>query len=218
MSPLSGSGARAAMDGVDTSKLDFMTCANVEWLEMNCPMLFLFRRHAKDRQGAGRFRGGTSAEMAFTVHKAPEKRINGVAYGVASLTNGGEGIFGGYPGAPSIVELYQGTKLGEMMASDVMPGDMSELGGTRSVLPYTDFEIKADDVLYYTLGAGGGYGSPLDRDAAAVQKDVEAELVSPECALDVYGVIIDPVTLQLDIAATIQEREKRRLEHLRAAS
>ena len=218
MSPLSGSGARASMDGVETSKLDFMTCANVEWLEMNCPMLFLFRRHAKDRQGAGRFRGGTGAEMAFTVHKAPEGKIDGVAYGVAGLTNGGKGIFGGYPGAPSIVELLQGTSLSEHLAANTMPGTLEELGGTRTVLPYTDFEIKGNDVLYYTLGMGGGYGSPLGRDPEAVRRDVENELVSPEAAFEVYGVVIDPHTLELDLAATSKTRRARQQAHLRAAS
>jgi N-methylhydantoinase B len=218
MSPLSGSGARAAMDGVETSKLDFMTCANVEWLEMNCPMLFLFRRHAKDRQGAGRFRGGTGAEMAFTVHKAPERKIGGVAYGVAGLLNGGKGIFGGYPGAPSILELLQGTSLSEHLGANTMPGTLDELGGIHTVLPYANFEIKENDVLYYTLGMGGGYGSPLDRDPAAVRKDVENELVSPEAAFEVYGVVIDADTLELDMAATLSTRRARRQDRLKAAS
>jgi N-methylhydantoinase B len=218
MSPLSGSGARAAMDGVETSKLDFMTCANVEWLEMNCPMLFLFRRHAKDRQGAGRFRGGTGAEMAFTVHKAPERKIGGVAYGVAGLLNGGKGIFGGYPGAPSILDLLQGTSLSEHLAANTMPGNLDELGGTHTVLPYANFEIRENDVLYYTLGMGGGYGSPLDRDPEAVRKDVENELVSPKAAFDVYGVVIDRDTLKLDMAATLSTRRARRQENLKAAS
>jgi N-methylhydantoinase B len=216
MSPLSGSGARATMDGVDSSKLDFMTCANVEWLEANCPMLFLFRRHAPDRQGAGRFRGGTSAEMAFTVHKAPEGKIDGVAYGVAGLTNGGKGLFGGYPGAPSVLELRQGTSLGAALASNTMPGSLDELGGTVTVLPYADFEIRENDVLYYTLGAGGGYGSPLDREPEAVRRDVEDELVTPATALSVYGVVIDPDTLALDLQATVELRRARRSAHMRA--
>jgi N-methylhydantoinase B len=218
MSPLSGSGARASMDGVETSKLDFMTCANVEWLEMNCPLLFLFRRHAKDRQGAGRFRGGTGAEMAFTVHKAPERKIDGVAYGVAGLINGGTGIFGGYPAAPSILELVQGTSLGKHLAANTMPGDLEELGGTHSVLGYANFEIRENDVLYYTLGMGGGYGTPLDRDPEAVRKDVEDELVSPEAAFEVYGVVIDPDTLALDPAATLSTRRARLREHLERES
>jgi len=218
MSPLSGSGARAAMDGVETSKLDFMTCANVEWLEMNCPMLFLFRRHATDRQGAGRFRGGTPAEMAFTVHKAPKGKIDGVAYGVAGLTNGGKGLFGGYPAAPSILELRQRTSLGAHLQRNSMPGTLEELGGTATVLPYTDFEIRENDVLYYTLGAGGGYGSPLDREPDAVCRDVEEELVSAAAAFAVYGVVIDPATGAPDLPATKETRRARRLAHLKEAS
>lgn len=218
MSPLSGSGARATMDGVETSKLDFMTCANVEWLEGNCPMLFLFRRHAKDQQGAGRYRGGTGAEMAFTVHKAPKGKIDGVAYGVAGLLNGGKGIFGGYPAAPSILDLVQGTSLTEHLSANEMPGHLDEIGGTHNVLPYTNFEIRKDDVLYYTLGGGGGYGSPLDRDMEAVRKDVENELVSLESALQVYGVVIEAGTLKVDEVATQKARKARRQQNLKAAS
>jgi len=181
-------------------------------------MLFLFRRHAKNQQGAGRFRGGTGAEMAFTVHEAPNGKIDGVAYGVAGLTNGGSGIFGGYPGAPSILMLMQGTALGKLMEGNVMPGTLDELGGTPSVLPYTNFEIKENDVLYYTLGMGGGYGTPLDRDPEAVRKDVEDELVNPEVAYDVYAVVIDPNTLEIDLAATEKARRERQQEHLRVAS
>jgi N-methylhydantoinase B len=216
MSALSGSGARARMDGVDTSKLDFMTCPNVEWLEMNCPMLFLFRRHAKDQQGAGRFRGGTGAEMAFTMHKAPEGKIDGVAFGVAGLTNGGKGVFGGYPGAPSILELREGTSLSQMLSRNTMPETPDQVGGTPNLLGYTSFEIKENDVMYYTLGMGGGFGSPLDRDPKAVLKDVENELVSPDVARDVYGVVIDPDKLALDLAATEETRRRRRQENLGA--
>ena len=213
MSPLSGSGARATMDGVDTTKLDFMTCPNVEWLEMNCPMLFLFRRHARDQQGAGRYRGGTGAEMAFSVHKAPEGKIEGVAFGVAGLVNGGRGIFGGYPGAPSILVHLEGTALGEMLDANRMPQALEELGGTPRVLPYVSFELTPDDVLYYTLGMGGGYGSPLDRDPGAVLKDVENELVSVETALNVYGVVIDPDSLVVDYQATEEVRRQRLREN-----
>jgi N-methylhydantoinase B len=216
MSPLSGSGARANMDGVDTTKLDFMTCPNVEWLEMNCPMLFLFRRHAKDQQGAGRFRGGTGAEMAFAMHKAPEKKIGGVAFGVAGFTNGGRGIFGGYPGAPSILVHLRGTSLGKMLESNRVPENTGQLGGTAQVLPYASFELRENDVLYYTLGMGGGFGSPLDRDPQAVLKDVENELVSPEMAREVYGVIVDPERRTLDLPGTEKLRRQRRKENLEA--
>jgi N-methylhydantoinase B/oxoprolinase/acetone carboxylase alpha subunit len=114
--------------------------------------------------------------------------------------------------------LLQGTSFSGQLAANRMPGELEELGGTHSVLQYTDFEIKKDDVLYYTLGMGGGYGSPLDREPDAVRKDVEDELVSAQAAFDVYGVVIDPDTFKLDLGATLSTRRARRQEHLKAAS
>jgi N-methylhydantoinase B len=156
--------------------------------------------------------------MAFTVHKAPEHKIDGVAYGVAGLINGGQGIFGGYPAAPSILDLLQGTSLSEHLAANTTPGELSELGGTHTILQYANFEIRENDVLYYTLGMGGGYGSPLHRNPQAVRKDVENELVSLEAAFEVYGVVIDPDTLELDLAATLSTRRARQREHLQRKS
>jgi len=68
-------------------------------------------------------------------------------------------------------------------------------------------------VLYYTLGMGGGFGSPLDRDPGAVLKDVENELVSVETALHVYGVVIDPASLVVDYQATEEVRQQRLREN-----
>ena len=151
--------------------------------------------------------------MAFSVHKAPEGKIEGVAFGVAGLVNGGRGIFGGYPGASSILVHLQRTALGEMLQANRMPQALDELGGTRRVLPYVSFELTPDDVLYYTLGMGGGYGSPLDRDPRAVLKDVENELVSVETARQVYGVVIDPESLVVDLEATGDVRRQRLREN-----
>jgi N-methylhydantoinase B len=97
-----------------------------------------------------------------------------------------------------------------------MPETADQLGGTPNILGYTSFEIKENDVMYYTLGMGGGFGSPLDRDPEAVLKDVENELVSPDVARDVYGVVIDPDKLALDLAATEETRRRRRQENLGA--
>jgi N-methylhydantoinase B len=133
---------------------------------------------------------------------------------VAGLTNGGHGLFGGYPAAPSVLVLYKGTQLGAMLNGNTMPGTLEELRGTASVLPYTNFEINRNDVLYFTLGMGGGYGSPLDRDPEAVRDDVEDELVSVEVARSVYAVILEADTLTVDLAATEALRRKRRLENL----
>jgi N-methylhydantoinase B len=46
------------------------------------------------------------------------------------------------------------------------------------------------DVFDVTWQGGGGYGDPLDREIAAVEKDMAAGWVSPEAARKVYGVAI----------------------------
>ena len=88
-----------------------LSCHNIEWLEANFPLLYLFRRNTKGGAGAGKFRGGTGSESALTTHDAPKGKIQGVALGVAGLRNSGQGIFGGYPGAPSLLMLIQGARV-----------------------------------------------------------------------------------------------------------
>jgi N-methylhydantoinase B len=57
---------------------------------------------------------------------------------------------------------------------------------------------------------GGGYGDPLDRDPKLVQKDVQDRLVSIELAEEIYGVILDRESLQVDLRKTEKYREKVR--------
>ncbi len=49
-------------------------------------------------------------------------------------------------------------------------------------------------------------GDPVKRDPEAVTADVANELVSVQMARDVYKVVIDPDTLELDSAATEELR------------
>jgi N-methylhydantoinase B len=184
----------------------------VEWIERNFPVLYLFRRHAKDSAGAGKFRGGVGAETAFVINDAPERKIKGVAYGVVGFKNSGQGVFGGYPGAPSVVELSKGTRLREMMAQGDALDRIENLGGQTSSLPYCNFEITEDDVLYSRQSSGGGYGDPLERDVEMVLKDVVLGLVSPEAAREVYGVVIDKE--KIDVDATERLRSSMRAARL----
>ena len=105
---LSGSGASPHADGIDSG--GYLTCHNVEWLELNFPLMYLFRRHVQDGGGAGKFAGGVGVEATVKLHDAPEEKIKGVAFGVAGLRNSGVGMFGGYPGAPSLLTLLEGTR------------------------------------------------------------------------------------------------------------
>jgi N-methylhydantoinase B/oxoprolinase/acetone carboxylase alpha subunit len=59
-------------------------------------------------------------------------------------------------------------------------------------------------------GAGGGWGDPLNRNPWFVLKDVRENLISPEQASEIYGVVIDQEKLEIDQAATAALREKLR--------
>jgi len=210
---LDGTGARSCRDGTDSGN-GRMSCHNVEWVELNFPLLYLFRRHIKDGAGAGKFRGGMGVESALAVHRAPEGKIKGVALGVAGLRNSGQGLFGGHPAAPSVLILYEDTKVSEVIAENALPDDVMELGPGR-LLPYCEFEFKKSDVLYMRMGSGGGYGDPLERDPELVLHDVMNGLVSKEIVRDVYGVVLDGRGLEVDLAATERLRSILKRERLR---
>ncbi len=211
-----GNGARINKDGVDSGG-SYMSCPNVEWMELHYPILYLFRRHATDSAGGGRFRGGSGVESAHMLHDAPEGKIRGVAYGVASLRNSGHGMFGGYPGAPSIMLLMEKTKVNELIGMNRPPVNVSELGGQPRFLPYCNFELKESDVLYMRVASGGGYGDPLERDPRLVQKDVNNGVVSEEAARNIYGVAVDGADGKMDSAATQELRKKARENELKGA-
>ena len=210
---VAGSGARSWGDGIDSS-IGHMTCHNVEWLEANFPLLYLFRRHLQDGPGAGKFRGGVGAESALTLHDAPEGKIKGVALGVAGLRNSGQGLFGGYAGAPSLLVHAEHTSVHELLTENRLPEKLDELGGDAHLLPYCDFDFKKSDVLYVSVGCGGGYGDPLDRDPSAVVEDVANGLVSEGAAYSLYGVVVQNEGRQVDEAATEALRARLRTERI----
>lgn len=213
---LDGNGARINKDGVESGG-SYMSCPNVEWMELHYPLLYLFRRHATDSAGAGKFRGGSGVESAHMLHDAPEGKLRGVAYGVAGLRNSGHGMFGGYPGAPSIMLLMEKTRANELIGMNRPPVNVWELGGQPIFLPYCNFELKENDVVYMRVASGGGYGDPLERDPQLVQKDVNNGVVSDEAARDIYGVAFDGAGGKVDFAATQELRKKIRESELKGA-
>ena len=71
-----------------------------------------------------------------------------------------------------------------------------------SALPLSNTEMTVG----FDTAAGGGYGSPLSRPVIHVQADVRDGLVSLMEAQEVYGVIMDPETLEADLPATQARR------------
>ena len=202
---MDGSGARSDCDGVDSGG-SYMSCPNVEWMELQYPLLYLFRRHALDSAGAGKFRGGVGVESAHTLHDAPEGKIRGIAYGVAGAENSGHGMFGGSRGAPSIITLKQKTRVRDFIAGHQPATQVDALGGDEKVLPYCNFELQAGDVLYMRVASGGGYGEPAERDPESVRSDVVNGIVSVTAAREIYGVVLEDGDLKVDARATRQLR------------
>ena len=71
-------------------------------------------------------------------------------------------------------------------------------------------QIKDGDAYRISSGGGGGYGPPHERAVEAVREDVRQGYVSIEAAAEIYGVILDPVTLAVDAAATEMRRARLR--------
>jgi N-methylhydantoinase B len=99
-----------------------------------------------------------------------------------------------------------------------LPGGGNQVALRRDGQWQTDFpnakllvaSLKAGDAFRLRSGGGGGYGSPLDRPLAEVGNDVRQGYVSIEAAAELYGVVVEGTTLEVDVAASERLRAARR--------
>jgi N-methylhydantoinase B len=198
MDPLAaGSGAWASKDGIDaggpiTSPVPAI--ADVERNEQVSPLFYLHRRLAPDTGGAGKYRGGLSAEVALT--------LGGIERAEALvMTHGAEvpntmGLAGGWPGSTVRQSFGRGAiKDGRAQAS----GKWEMFGPKPGLIDMTN-----RDVFAVTWQGGGGWGDPLERELEAVGRDVAAGWVSPEAAKEIYGVVMK--SGEVDIEASHERR------------
>jgi N-methylhydantoinase B len=205
---LSGVGGRSWGDGIDSAGIEMgqaSTVHNVEWVENNFPLMYLFRRHITDGPGAGKFRGGSGEESLLMLHDAPDEKIKVVAFGVVGMRNSGHGTGGGYPGAPSILAHIENSDLNKIIANGQIPTELESLKGTKTLLDYRTFEFRSGDAMYLRCASGGGYGDPLERDSESVRNDVLNGFVSRKAAKDVYGVVFEK-NGQVDVVNTERQR------------
>ncbi len=119
------------------------------------------------------------------------------------------------PGAPSI--LMTGNSDGQMVSAvgaasgELRKAEMwieSPDGKTRILRTMANEPVFPNETCYTKAPGGGGWGDPFDRDVKKVQDDVVDGLISIERARDVYGVIMDPNTLEVQYEATEGLRKK----------
>jgi N-methylhydantoinase B len=190
--PLGGGwGAKRSQDGVSATVCindgDTHNSPN-EQAEAKFPLVVESYRLVPDSGGAGRHRGGLGVERVVRARTAITMNTQ-----IERAHCRPWGLQGGLAGTGNDVAL--------------------RLGGSWK----TDFPnakvlvaaLKAGDAFRIRSGGGGGYGSPLEREAELVQEDVRQGYVSIQAAADLYGVVIDPATLAIDRAATEKLRRMR---------
>ena len=185
--------AHSWRDGQDTGGWAWdlqSTMPNVEDQELFYPILYLWRRELPDSGGAGMYRGGNSAELAFTPHKTESVAISTVSSQVAVP---GWGLFGGYPTSTVSFEVVRTDELKQGLSSGApIPSSPDELTGERSwVLAKSHGNVlQENDVWICSWAGAGSYGDPLLREPSSVETDVEMGRVTSSWAKAVYGVVI----------------------------
>ncbi len=180
-------GARPWADGLDGNSHIFANMAShsIEVTEAEQPIQLLAYEFVADRAGAGRFRGGVPFRRDYRFLE--EEGVLQVRSD--RRTHRPFGLYGGSPGQPS-------------------ENRMDPDGENRPLPSKLTMTVRRGEVFRHVLAGGGGWGDPLERDPAAVLRDVRNALLSPERARAEYGVAVDAATWTVDAAET---------ERLRAA-
>jgi N-methylhydantoinase B len=208
--------ASTSRDGIDTGGIYWvpgMEASNVEDNEMSWPVLTLYRRENRaDAAGAGRYRSGVAAEEAWLLHGTDT--LDTQVYNNESFTKC-QGLLGGNPGGRAFFRLKQATDIAGRLAAGTIPQDFEEISGEELPLYWkgNPIQLEAASVWTTNLPNFAGCGDPLDRDPAAVAKDLAEGKTLVEQAAEVYGVIADQAGM-VDGESTVGERARRKLERL----
>lgn len=176
-----GTGARPKLDGLSaTAYPSGVYGTQVEIAESTVPVRIRRRELLRDSGGAGEYRGGLGQIIEL---ESSEQAPILLFAGVERTKYPARGREGGCEGRLGHISLRSGP---------VFQGKGLQV-------------IPAGDLLLFETPGGGGYGSPLARDAGKVAEDVRLGLVSAEQALKTYGVLLQADGLP-DLAATAAHR------------
>ena len=215
--PIGGAiGAFAHADGINTGgqvRTPICQLPNVEHTEQSFPVLFLYRKELPDSGGAGRFRGGMSAESCFIPHNTEEIVQDTLSSGNAAPTS--PGLMGGYPSTTNRYAYVTGSDIGERFARAEMPEDIDEVEGTPVHLELRQQNLtqRASDVYAVRWCGGGGFGDPMERAPEAIQADLDNFAITEGAARDIYAAVLDEHG-QVDATATARHRERLRADRV----
>ncbi|SLN25541.1 hydantoinase B/oxoprolinase family protein [Roseisalinus antarcticus] len=162
----------------------------IEYIENYYPVMVESYRPVRDAGGAGLHRGGAGIEKIYRVLEAGSISIHDDRETVPPW-----GINGGLHGGTSSKWLQRaGSETRERIASKL-----------------DNLHVEPGDKIIFITAGSGGWGDPLDRPVAAVERDVADDLVSVERAEQDYGVVFGPGKT-LDEPASVTLREARKKE------
>lgn len=180
-----GSGGRPGKDGIDGVNFSGGALRNapIESLELDSP-IFVSGYKLNDAVAPGRWRGGSGIVFEFQL-LSPHAQISSRGWDRFHLRPWGrEGGNGGTLGSTSIIDAQ---------------------GHERAIPKIEVLRLAPGETIRIVSPGGGGYGDPLDRDPAAVLRDVEDGFVTVPEAREHYRVVIAHGTV--DAAATAALRD-----------
>ena len=160
---------------------------SIEGIELKCPVLVESRALRQDSCGAGRYRGGLGLDMK--VRNLVEGKWNFERTRRSKCPPWG--IAGGTAGEPG----------GNLLK---LPGEKAFKWITGANIP-----VPLNSLAIVRTGGGGGWGDPLERDAALVAADAAEGLISRRAAHELYGVVLRS-SMSLDEGATQRLRDRLR--------
>ena len=192
-----GYGATRASDGLinGTPPQSMANFMSLEMSEHRFPVRFKHFRIRDDSGGAGWHRGGLGTEYAFTtladtIVSVLGDRVDYAPFGVAG-------------GGPALASTVQFTTQGKTWVPPMRSKQEKE-------------PLVAGDMLSLASPGGGGFGNPLLRDLAMVERDLNRGYISRSTAEKTYGVVVANVRsdaaghlhYQLDEAASSTRRQQ----------
>ena len=186
--PRGGGPFRDGADGM-ASPIANLANAPIESIEAEHPLLVDHYAFVPDTGGAGKFRGGLGMRRDFRM------LAEGATFQLRSDRHDHLpwGVQGGQPGTPTQNHVNPDAENLEIPGKHLMA-------------------LQKGDVYRLIQAGGGGYGDPLERDVYTVQDDVRAEKLSIDYVRRVYGVVIEPEILEVDLVATEELCADMRLE------
>jgi len=160
---------------------------SIEGIELKCPVLVESRALRPDSCGAGRYRGGLGLDMK--VRNLVEGKWNFERTRRSKCPPWG--IAGGTAGEPG----------GNLLK---LPGEKAFKWITGANIP-----VPLNSQAIVRTGGGGGWGDPLERDAALVAADAAEGLISRQAARELYGVVLRG-SMSFDESATQRLRDRLR--------